>query len=687
MTIDVLAQGLSDADAERRRRTVVQLKQIAVPQAEEARDKLASLFVRALGDADWRVRKEAVEAAHQRALDVGLVRPLIIALSQGENIGLRNAALDVLAQLGAAVVSELVSALPEVPEHARKFVVEALGDSNSALAIPELVRAARGSDVNVASEAIEALSQIDGAEAEAAIREQLRSPSGLLRVAALEALNRREAVLPWEELAPLLGDNLLRRVALSALGRTGRMEALGPLFSALSEPARGVVARAAVSIIALLNHSAPARQRAREHLAALTPAARHTLRALLDEDAELEVRRAAVELLLRARDESALPAAIAHLGDDAPSPAMVEALRAWGGPAVEPLLRLSSGHPSPRGRATALELAADLALLGEPAGFPSAVRARLIAALDESEPAVVEAACRCLGEGGGAEDARELSAHFAGASPERGKQLSRALSRLAERFPREVEQALPAADAPDVCGVALATVLGSMGIAALPRLQVLLAADDADVRRAAVQALGRVGGERARSLVPIALADESAEVQVMAAQVLGGLRGPAGERGAVDDLLQALKSPLPQVQAAAARALGQTGSSLALQPLHELLASPRVGLAVAAVEALGALRPSSLLDDLLPALGHGDAEVVKAALQVVSRLDTPRSALALARALDHTAWDVRALAASLLGATGDPRYADGLRQRMLRERDSLVAEAIADALLQLGEEG
>ena len=89
------------------------------------------------------------------------------ALCQGDNVGLRNAALDVLGgarRRGGACAHR---ALPTAPENARKFVVEALGEAGGPLVVFELEQAALSSDVNLAGEAIEALARIGGPEAEA----------------------------------------------------------------------------------------------------------------------------------------------------------------------------------------------------------------------------------------------------------------------------------------------------------------------------------------------------------------------------------------------------------------------------------------------------------------------------------------------------------------------------------------
>ena len=71
-----------------------------------------------------------------------LIEPLVQALCQGDNVGLRNAALDVLEELGEEAAPALIAALPRSPENARKFVVEALGEAGGPLVVVELKQAA-----------------------------------------------------------------------------------------------------------------------------------------------------------------------------------------------------------------------------------------------------------------------------------------------------------------------------------------------------------------------------------------------------------------------------------------------------------------------------------------------------------------------------------------------------------------
>ncbi|HEX6242155.1 MAG TPA: HEAT repeat domain-containing protein, partial [Polyangiales bacterium] len=269
MSIEQLRDALRDRDAEVRRRAVLSAERESMPE-------VGPLLLVALGDEDWRVRKEAAQVSIRRASELGLIDALVEAICQGENVGLRNAALDVLQGLGEEAARALVNALPHVPEHARKFVVEALGESRGPVVVAELSRAAQSTDSNVASEAIEALSRIGGAEAERVIRSRLSAADPFLRMAALDALNRCEAQVGWEELEPLLGDRLLRRVVVTALGRIGRPEAAAPLFSALEEPTSHVAAAAATAIARLSASSAAANaavERELDHLGDRTRAA------------------------------------------------------------------------------------------------------------------------------------------------------------------------------------------------------------------------------------------------------------------------------------------------------------------------------------------------------------------------------------------------------------------------------
>jgi HEAT repeat protein len=85
-------------------------------------------------------------------------------------------------------------------------------------------------------------------------------------------------------------------------------------------------------------------------------------------------------------------------------------------------------------------------------------------------------------------------------------------------------------------------------------------------------------------------------------------------------------------------------------------------------------------DVLFVALDHPQEEVVKLALSLVGAHPGARALARLGLCLDHVSWEVRRLAAELLGQAMTPAAQSLLRARYERERDPIVREAIASAV-------
>jgi HEAT repeat protein len=111
-------------------------------------------------------------------------------------------------------------------------------------------------------------------------------------------------------------------------------------------------------------------------------------------------------------------------------------------------------------------------------------------------------------------------------------------------------------------------------------------------------------------------------------------------------------------------------------------AAPPV-VAVSAVEAIADLDHPERGEALLVALSHSDTEIVKAAMQRLA--DTPDVIVRshLTALLVHEAWDVRRLAADLLGRIGGEGTMARLRQSLAQEPEELVREAMQRALFEL----
>src|SRR5690606_34869827 len=184
-----------------------------------------------------------------------------------------------------------------------------------------------------------------------------------------------------------------------------------------------------------------------------------------------------------------------------------------------------------------------------------------------------------------------------------------------------------------------------------------------------------------------ALADEDLDVQVAAVQVLAQLaathRGDEEPLG-VAHLRLALRASFDPVVAAAARALSAIEDRASIPALRELVAEGRAGVAVAALESLREMRDPARDALLVEALGQGDEELVKEALRAIAQADPTRRSARVALGLEHSAWDVRQLAARLLAEIGGDEARAALVERLEREQDAGVRETIAQALGQLG---
>lgn len=83
-----IAAALAAEDPEQRRRAVESLTALASEV-----DAPARYVLQALGDDDWRVRKQAIQAAVELAPAHDLLSGLVQVLLPSDNVGLRNAAV------------------------------------------------------------------------------------------------------------------------------------------------------------------------------------------------------------------------------------------------------------------------------------------------------------------------------------------------------------------------------------------------------------------------------------------------------------------------------------------------------------------------------------------------------------------------------------------------------------------
>ncbi|MBX3199578.1 MAG: HEAT repeat domain-containing protein, partial [Labilithrix sp.] len=152
--------GLEDPEPEVRRRAAQEIPSLPAPES-------CDLLLIALGDDDWRVRKEAAAVATRVEPRTAVVFAVARALAEHDNIGLRNAAVEALILIGPDAVPGAIDALGRLDADGRKLAVEVLAGAPTLAGIKTLVRASKDADVNVVVAALEGLGKADLAGEEA----------------------------------------------------------------------------------------------------------------------------------------------------------------------------------------------------------------------------------------------------------------------------------------------------------------------------------------------------------------------------------------------------------------------------------------------------------------------------------------------------------------------------------------
>lgn len=671
---------LESNDPEERRRATSEL----YVRSSDAPLSTCGLVLKALADEDWRVRKEAIATAFALAPSRELLEELVRALQPGENVGLRNAAVEALGGFGVHAVVALDFALVNLDADGRKLAVEALGRVGHELALPVLARMALDPDANVRVAAVEAAADLGRAgvsEAIQALEGHLASPEPMLKLAALNGLNSLGVAVPFETVSELLGEPILRRAALLAAGRARHPDAIEPVLDALSR-ASGAFFVELTCAIAELSRERPLVNAIRQNAGRLSPkATQRILDICADEAAFDDARRAAMIAAAALGLEGAAEFAIETIGDDRFLGEAQEMLELLGELAVPRLVHAIQQGSLP-------ERASCLSMLGRIAGNTqrSLVVGTALESLEDELPDVQREALGIIARCGSAEILVPLSRSLedpGSLSTLRPREV--ALSALAERYPAEARALIDAADPGDPSAHA-ACVL----IAALPpedssheRYQLFLSSAvgnaAAATRRAALEAMLRVSSANLLSALSFAVTDEADEVRSMAVSALGRLRDATGRAPGFECLVEILTSSgEASLRASAVRALGNTADERAVAVLAPLLGNTTTLLAVVAVEALAALGAS--IDTLFGALAHPEPEVVKAGLLAVSERDDARVPERLAECLAHPAWDVRGLSAELLARHPGEVAKAALRARLSIEQSPAVREVLARSL-------
>ncbi|MCS7301436.1 MAG: MFS transporter, partial [Fimbriimonadales bacterium] len=240
-------------------------------------------------------------------------------------------------------------------------------------------------------------------------------------------------------------------------------------------------------------------------------------------------------------------------------------------------------------------------------------------------------------------------------------------------------------------------VLSQLRASARPRgwraMRQLRGQADVATRLNAVRTLAEEKTPLAVEELMTALRDPIPEVRREAAKALGAI----GDARAVPALLQVLKDPASDLALEAAEALGAIGSPDATEELTALLQAERIEARIAAIQALKRIADPRALPALLERLERApgpleQASLLEAIAAALERADAPAvqewaDVLRLARWLESEHADVRADAAVAVAALPQEAHlAHLLRLQLQRETEPAVIAPLARALARHGDE-
>jgi HEAT repeat protein len=679
-----IEKGLLSADPEERRRAAALL-------VEQKVEGVVPLLLRALGDEDWRVRKEATSAAISMSPAPELLRALVKVLDPGDNVGQRNAAVEALAGHGVAAVDAITAALPGLDADGKKLAAEALGRSGTPQALSGLKALLGDSDANVRAAAVESIAMLGAASLDAVmpvLESCLDAPDRFLVLAALDGLNQLGVVMRWERLEPLLKDPILQRAAVLAVGRSAHEKAALALAKALENGRGALWETALMALVDYVRASERTRNQARIALQGMPGVAQKRLLGAARSGEGPDARRCALVVIGALGTPEAAVIAADALAEDLVAAEAEEALTVLGPAGIDALIERARGGSAAH-RTVCIEL---LGRLGAGSRVAPLIDLLHVALGDESDE-VVRAALDSLAVAGDDRSLRVCAARLgAEEAPAVRKGATTALGAIARRYPDAARQLAREArpDRPEA--LAAAAIIGALGTRVrgtieddVAFLSAVLASETSLVRRTALEALATIGSALGVEAVAFALTDEEREVRLTAVRALGRLRSSDGSAAGIAQLLELVgrSEEDEELAAAAIRAVGDAGDPRALGVLRPMARTGAPMVAVAAVEALATMGDPRRIDSLTAALSHTDAEVVKAALRALAGERDVRVAAHIGACLDHQAWDVRRLAADLLGNIGGETAIELLRAKLANESELLVKDAVHRALIEI----
>jgi len=644
-----------------------------------------AFVIRALGDDDWRVRKEAIGVVVDIGPSPELLDALIATFSNSDDVGLRNAVSEALAGFGRPAVQRIAAEMATLDADGRKLAAEALGRTGHPSAIAVLGALLRDADANVRVAAIEALGGVGGArtdEVAVFLATSLRSPELLERLAALDAINALGIALDWSELVSSVGVPVLERAALTAATKSDAADVAELLVQAMNRQAAfGEIWP--VEVLAEYVSSSPISLLAAKRALTSVPQSVKEFLFNLTESEEFDVRSVALIVLAALGDEAASRRVLDAAERDEEAGVADHLIEAMAGLDVG-VLKTRLRGTDPVQRALVLRIAARF-----PSTLaPDLILAEVMRALEEGAEPVLSAALEVLATHSNEECLSLLVRQFVALPMALRRTAMVVLGEMAARHPETARSVIDLTKFTGEEWIASTVLVGALARSGYPMSQLdmeqltrCLSADSAAVRCSALEALAETGDAAAADAIAFSLTDEELEVRLAAVRALGSLRGDGESAAIIGRLIDlAQRTDDRELLVVAVQAIGETSDPRALTGLRPLVRSPEPSVAVAAVEAIARVKDARRLESLIDGLSHQDVDVVKSAMQMLVRENDVRVEAHLGACLDHDSWGVRRLAADLLGQKGGEVAAALLRAKRATEREPLVKEALERAL-------
>ncbi len=657
-----LAKALHSTNEETRRSAVVGLSGLPVAETKD-------LLFTALGDASWRVRKEAIDALLTSPVSVEIAEDFVRLLASHDNAGLRNSAVEALERLEKLAMPILFRHVADADHDVRKFIIEILGSIGDSQAIPILVKALDDPDPNVSAAAAENLGKIGDAQAVPYLLLALGKTDIWFRYTILDALSKIGKPVPLAAITPMAGDNLLKKAVFDCLGAIGDGASVTFLLDGLKDRVRSAHESAAVALMKVRERLS---ERDREQLVDGklqgfngAPFVEGLISSL--DTADRNLQESLVKLLGIIGDERAIERLLHGCSDDRLRGYSLQAFRSMGETAAAALMGFYPGADDEE-RCFITYVCGELRYQGCASILKDGMRS--------INPVLRRVAVIAAGKTRISGQLYEITLLLDDADSKVRDGAIEALSLLAGEDGEamfKVAGRLVSSECPEKRRYA---AILFAALADADKLSLLIKDEDAEVRKTAVNALAELKKEACVGHLVLALVDENADVRIAAACALGKIGG----EDVLDPLLLMLKDEDPWVKCAALKSLGKLKHVEARQSIVDLMNSAPAGfLTISAMEALDEISGEGE-EFAKNALQNPDEEVVKAAIQILSRHGDGWMNEYLERLLTHPHWDVRRHFIRVMVDNWGEKAVPHLKSALESESDDLVREQILNIM-------